>query len=44
MSVEGGTEREFCSRVLGPYLMAKDVSVIAIDMRGRRIDQDLCEC
>ena len=34
VSVEGATEREFCSRVLGPYLMAKDASVTAVDMRG----------
>ena len=34
VSVEGATEREFCSTVLGPYLITKDASVTAIDIRG----------
>ena len=42
VSVEGGTEREFCSRVLGPYLTAKDASVTAVDMRGNISLERVC--
>ena len=34
VSVEGATEREFCSQVLAPYLMFKNLNVTAVDMRG----------
>ncbi|MDO8940555.1 MAG: DUF4276 family protein [Methylicorpusculum sp.] len=34
ISVEGSTEREFVSRVLGPHLMQLGCSVTAIDIQG----------
>ena len=34
VSAEGATEMEFCSKVLAPYLLPRDLSVTAVDMRG----------
>lgn len=34
ISVEGATEREFVSRLLGPHLAKLDINTTAIDLRG----------